>query len=103
MTSRFGTSSEAVIRTVQENGKELLLAIDDRGLYLTTAAYIDKAKADPNRYSAARTDTDARLRILGLDPAAVFEENKDKIRKAVDGEAKKKVNPLKASKRSMGR
>ena len=36
-----------------------------------------------------------------LDPAALLSANQHRVRKAGEGEAKKKVNPLKASKRSM--
>lgn len=37
MYNRFGTTQEMMIQTVQENGTEAVLAIDSRGLYLTTA------------------------------------------------------------------
>ena len=42
MDNRFGTTSGMVIQTVMENGQELCLAIDERGLYLTSANYLDK-------------------------------------------------------------
>jgi len=98
--NRFGTTADMVIQPVQENGQELLLAIDDKGLYLTTSVYVDKGKADVNRYSN-RAQVVERLKALGLDPVALAAENQGKIHKAGEGEAKKKVNPLKASKRSM--
>ena len=37
MYNRFGTDADMVIQPVQENGQELLLAIDDKGLYLTSS------------------------------------------------------------------
>lgn len=36
MLNRFGTTSDMVIQSVTENGSTYLLAIDDKGLYLTT-------------------------------------------------------------------
>ena len=51
MDNRFGTTSGMVIQTVMENGQALCLAIDERGLYLTSARYLDKNLADPHRYS----------------------------------------------------
>lgn len=103
MYSRFGTNSDMVIGTVRENGIDLLLAIDEKGLYLTDPVYLDKPKADPNRYSGVRAGMVSRIRSLGMDPEALFHDNKGKILKSDDGAAKKKVNPLKASKRSMGK
>ncbi|MBO4317683.1 MAG: hypothetical protein J5855_05355 [Mailhella sp.] len=97
--NRFGTDSDMVIQTVEENGQELYLAIDSKGLYLTTAAYVGKAKADPNRYTGARANVNERLQALGLDAAALLADNQGKI-KSADGGDKKKVNPIKASKRA---
>ena len=67
MDNRFGTTSGMVIQTVMENGQELCLAIDERGLYLTSANYLDKNLADPHRYSGSRATTKARLLALDLD------------------------------------
>ena len=101
MYNRFGTDADMVIQPVQENGQEFLLAIDDKGLYLTSSVYVGKSKADPNRYTAARANVGERLKALGLDPVQLLEDNKGKVRKPGEGQEKKKVNPLKASKRSM--
>mgnify|MGYP001128980513 CR=1 FL=1 len=57
MDNRFGTTSGMVIQTVMENGQEFCLAIDERGLYLTSANYLDKNLADPHRYSGSRATT----------------------------------------------
>ncbi len=101
MASLFGSTSDMVIQPVVENGTELLLAIDEKGLYFTTAKYVDSNLADPNRYTAARANMAERLAALNLDAAALTEANKDKIKKAGEGADKKKINPLKASKRAM--
>ena len=53
MDNRFGTTSGMVIQTVMENGQEFCLAIDERGLYLTSANYLDKNLADPTAIPAA--------------------------------------------------
>lgn len=83
MDNRFGTTSGMVIQTVMENGQEFCLAIDERGLYLTSANYLDKNLADPHRYSGSRATTKARRIPVYTD------------------EAKKKINPIKASKRGL--
>ncbi len=101
MASLFGSSSDMIIQPVVENGTEYLLAIDEKGLYLTTAKYVDSNMADPNRYAGARATVQQRLAALELDAAALHEANKGKIKKLGEGEARKKINPLKASKRAM--
>ncbi len=101
MASLFGSTSDMVIQPIVENGSEYLLAIDEKGLYITTAKYVDSNLADPNRYTGARATVARRLAALELDAAALAEANKSKVKKAGDGEAKKKINPLKASKRAM--
>ena len=101
MASLFGSSSDMVIQSVSENGCEYLLAIDEKGLYLTTSRYVDTNMADPNRYTGARVGMDKRLAALGLDAAALTSANQHRVKKLGEGEMKKKVNPLKASKRAM--
>ena len=100
MVNRFGSQSEMVIQPVEENGTSYLLAIDEKGLYLTTKTYVDSNMADPNRFSD-RGGIIPRLQALNLDPQAILQANQHRIPKIGEGDAKKKVNPLKASKRSM--
>ena len=95
MNNRFGTTSDMIIQTVQEKEGCACLAIDEKGLYLTSPAYVD-----PNRYAGNRKDVAARLNALSLDADSLLEQNRHRIPK-ITGESKKKVNPLKASKRSM--
>ncbi len=99
MITRFGTASSMIIQNVQENDKELALAIDQRGLYLTQVKYLDKNLADPNRVSN-RQPMQARIEALGLDYQEVFDSNKHLIQD-LPKEKAAKINPLKASKRSM--
>ena len=94
MNNRFGTTSDMIIQTVQEKEGCACLAIDEKGLYLTSPL------ADPNRYAGNRKDVAARLNALSLDADSLLEQNRHRIPK-ITGESKKKVNPLKASKRSM--
>ncbi|MDM8214748.1 hypothetical protein QUW15_01005 [Desulfovibrio piger] len=102
MISRFGSSSEMVIRQVEENGVTYALAIDEKGLYLTSDRYLDRNIADPHRYATAgRADMPARLAALQLDYAALTAAHQHRVKKLGEGEVRKKVNPLKASKRSM--
>ena len=43
----------------------------------------------------------ARLEALQLDTAALTSANQHRVKKIGEGDAKKKINPLKASKRGM--
>ena len=97
MFNRFGTTQDMIIQTVQENGEELVLAIDSRGLYLTSAQFVGRPIADRNRYSGARAGAEQRIAALGLDVPGLVAANQHRIQ--VETVAAKKVNPLKASKR----
>ncbi|MCH5144960.1 hypothetical protein JMF94_07665 [Desulfovibrio sp. UIB00] len=97
MYNRFGTTQEMMIQTVQENGTEAVLAIDSRGLYLTTAQFVGRPIADRNRYSGVRKEVPQRLAALRLDVEALVAANQHRIQ--VETVSSKKVNPLKASKR----
>ena len=97
MYNRFGTTAEMIIQPVEEKGAEYLLAIDSRGLYMTTAVYVGRPVADRNRYSGARQNVHKRLVALGLNPEELWEKNQHRIQ--VESVAARKVNPLKASKR----
>ena len=66
MFNRFGTTQEMMIQTVQEAGTEMVLAIDSRGLYLTSAQFVGRPIADRNRYSGARQGAEQRIAALGL-------------------------------------
>ena len=100
MNNRFGTTSDMIIQTVQEKEGCACVAIDEKGLYLSSPEYVDRPLADPNRYAGNRKDVAARLNALSLDAGSLLEQNQHRIPK-ITGESKKKVNPLKASKRSM--
>ena len=97
MFNRFGTTSEMIIQPIEEKGVEYLLAIDSRGLYMTTANYVGRPMADRNRYSLARQGVGERLSALGLNPGDLWTNNQHRIQ--VETVSAKKVNPLKASKR----
>ena len=97
MKNRFGTTEDMVIQHLEEDGKTVCLAIDAKGVYLTTPGRLGSRLADPNRYSAARFSAASRLTALGLDPEALFSENQHLIK--TEGGDAKRVNPLKASKR----
>ncbi len=99
MITRFGTGSEMIIQPVEENNVSLLIAIDQRGLYLTHSKYLDKNLSDPNRVSN-RKPMEERIIALGFDYKALFDENKHLILD-LPKEKVAKINPLKASKRSM--
>lgn len=96
--NRFGTTSDMIIQSMEKDGAEVLLAIDDKGLYFTSQNRVDRNMADTNRYAVSRNAVRDYLEKMGLSPVELFEQNKHRIRKS-DGEPKKKLNPLKASKR----
>ena len=101
MHNRFGSRSDMVIQRVEENGQTFILAIDEKGLYLTTERYLDRNLADPHRYAGLRAGVPARLAALGLDAPGLREAHQHKVKMIGEGEPKKKINPLKASKRRM--
>ena len=92
MDNRFGTTSGMVIQTVMENGQELCLAIDERGLYLTSARYLDKNLADPHRYSGSRATTKARLLALDLTPS-IWPRPMPTASRSIPTRPGKKINP----------
>ena len=100
MTNRFGTSSDMVIQSFEENNILYCLAIDDKGLYLTDKNRLDSGFADTNRYAVGRQNVHERLKALGLDPETLITQNRHRI-KLHAGETGKKINPLKASKRGL--
>lgn len=99
MFNRFGTTSDMIIQTVEEQGQTLHLAIDAKGLYLTSKNRIDTGLADTNRYTSGRESTMARLRGLGLNPEELFSANQHLVQ-AAPKDTGKRVNPLKAAKRA---
>ncbi len=99
MITRFGTAKEMIIQPMVEDGKDYLLAIDQRGLYLTIDRYVDSNFSDPNRNSN-RALMEQRITASGIDYKSFFEEHKHLIQD-MPKEKAAKVNPIKASKRSM--
>ncbi len=100
MENRYGTSSDMIIQEVDDQGVTRLLAIDSKGLYLTSSDKIDKMIADVNRYGVERQSINEKLTGLGLDPVALFNDNKHLIQAVAAGsQSGKKLNPMKASKR----
>lgn len=100
MTNRFGTTEDMIIRNIEEDGATYSLAIDSKGLYLTTRDRLNSQLADPNRFASNRETVAERLRALGLDPTQLVSENQHRVQLSTVA-AVKKVNPLKASKRAM--
>ena len=49
-TNFFGTKSEMVKKRVEKDGAIIVVAEDQKGLYLTEERFIDAIFADPNRY-----------------------------------------------------
>lgn len=98
--NRFGTSSDMIIEKFSNNDGDRVVAIDTKGLYITTPDMVDRNIADVNRYGVNRDEFIAVLTELGFDPSKLFEDNKHLIN--IDqstAKAGKKLNPIKASKR----
>ena len=100
MENRYGTTQDMIIQEVDNNGEIQLLAIDSKGLYLTSRERLGGMVADANRYGVPRDEINRKLKSLGLDPLTLFNANKHLI-KTDTGPAKggKSLNPIKASKR----
>ena len=98
--NRFGTTADMIIQEVEFNGEKKLLAIDNKGLYLTDQSRVNKKQADINRYGVDRRVFWDLLEENGFETVELFEENKHLIKTVTAGKSKM-VNPLKASKRSM--
>lgn len=99
MENRYGTTSDMIVQEVENNGITQLIAIDSKGLYLTTQDRVDRMLADTNRYGVPRQKVNQALEELGLDPFQIFNANRHLI-KTGSGQTKgKALNPIKASKR----
>lgn len=98
MINRFGTKSDMIIQAIEMSGTEYQLAIDEKGLYLTSMEYVDRPIADPNRYSTVRHETADKLKDLDMDAKSIYAQNQHMVKRLLD-QTRKKVNPLKASKR----
>jgi len=98
--NQFGTTPDMVIEEIDDHGLKRIMAIDDRGLYLTSPEKVGRRVADVNRYGVSRMEFKVILESLGYDTEAIFEQNRHRV-KAEEGYTvpEKKVNPIKASKR----
>ena len=99
MENRFGTTSDMIVQEVENNGVTQLIAIDSKGLYLTTQDRVDRMLADANRYGVSRQKVNQTLENLGLDPLQLFNSYKHLIKTDTGQTKAKALNPIKASKR----
>ena len=98
--NQYGTTKEMVIEEIDDHGVRRIMAIDDKGLYLTIPERVGRSVADSNRYGVDRVEFKLVLEVLGYDTADIFEKNRHLIRAQESNAApEKKVNPIKASKR----
>ncbi len=95
----FGTTEDMVIRQIEMAGKMKSIAIDDKGLYITSPDRVGRGVADVNRYGVDRSFFVSEIEAAGLDAVLLFEENRHRIVSGTPGRAEKKINPIKASKR----
>ena len=75
----FGTTREMVIDQIEICGALKAIAIDARGLYLTTPDRVGKSQTDTNRSKAERHHYIRDLVRMGIDTRALFEENRHRI------------------------
>lgn len=101
MENRYGTTSDMIIQEIDNNGITQLIAIDSKGLYLTTRDRVDRMVADVNRYGVSREDMNRQLEKLGLDPFELFNTNRHRVKTETGSARGKALNPIKASKRRM--
>ncbi|SCY60436.1 hypothetical protein [Desulfoluna spongiiphila] len=98
--NRFGTSREMVIDEINVNGVMQVMAIDEKGLYLTTPDRVGRNMADVNRYGGQRKQYLDTLESLGYDTEKIRNENRHIVAAlAENGPTERKLNPIKASKR----
>jgi len=98
--NRYGTTSDMIIQQLDDHGITRLIAIDAKGLYLTSPDRVGRLTADVNRYGVPRDLFLQQLEELGLDPKQLFESNKHLIGQNQERQTKEKIlNPIKASKR----
>jgi hypothetical protein len=98
--NQYGTTQGMVIEEVDDHGLRRIMAIDDKGLYLTSPERVGRPVADINRYGVDRVEFKLILEALGYNTTEVFEKNRHLIRaQEVAVAPTKKINPIKASKR----
>ena len=98
--NQFGTTKEMVIEEIDDHGVHRIMAIDDKGLYLTGPKMVGRPVADVNRYGVDRIEFKLILETLGYDTEQIFEANRHRIKAPESLEPLvKKINPIKASKR----
>lgn len=98
--NRFGTTQDMVIEELDVHGVRKVMAIDDKGLYLTNPERVGRNMADTNRYGVSRQEFKEILETLGYNTEAIFRENRHRIPdESAYVSQERKVNPLKASKR----
>ena len=91
-----------IVQQIDDNGEKKLVAIDSKGLYLTTQDRVDRPVADVNRYGVPRDEIYRHLSDLGLDTRKLFNANKHLIKsESTVNKTPKNLNPIKASKRGM--
>lgn len=97
--NNYGTTSAMVIDSIEINGEERILALDEKGVYLTAPRLVDAGLADINRFGVPRDHFHRLLSAQGLDPVSIEAENRHLLDVHSDAGPAKKINPLKASKR----
>ena len=75
----LGTTRDMVIDCIEVNGRLKAIAIDARGLYITSPDQIGKPATDENRGRAERHHDIRQLARLGIDTRALFEQNRHRI------------------------
>lgn len=100
--NQFGTTREMVIGEIDDHGLRRIMAIDDKGLYLTDLEKVGRRVADVNRYGVDRAEFVKILEALGYNTTEIFEKNRYRLEsRETVVKSEKKVNPLKASKRGL--
>lgn len=97
----YGTTQGMVIDEVMINGTSKILAIDSKGLYLTTTDKVGHNLADVNRYGSCREKVNETLENHGYNSTELIKKHKDIVVAQAEYRppVAKKINPLKASKR----
>ena len=100
MENYYGTVADMVIEERNIAGELKVIAIDDKGLYLTAPRNVENGRADIHRYGIPRDGMLAQLAAEGVDVDAMLADNLYRVDLSnASKKDAKKLNPIKASKR----
>ena len=100
MENNYGTISDMVIEEREIAGEPRVIAIDAKGLYITTPRNVGNGRSDINRFGVPRQEMLEQLAAEGIDVDEMLAANQHRVELLAVGKTEDpKLNPIKASKR----